>query len=70
MTLISRLTPVADLPELMRVTEVALWCDCASGTIYQAIRAGDLGHVRLGRLVRVPRQALQDWISASERRTA
>ena len=55
MTLISRLTPVADLPELMLVTEVALWCDCASGTIYQAIRAGDLGHVRLGRLVRVPR---------------
>jgi excisionase family DNA binding protein len=56
---ISRTTPIANLPELLRVPEVAAYADVSPGVIYEAIRCGQIPHVRLGRLVRVPRSALQ-----------
>ena len=62
---ITRATPLADLPELLRVDELACWADCGRGTIYEAIRCGTLPHVRVGRLVRVPRAGLQKWISTA-----
>lgn len=55
---ITRQTAVADLPELLRVEEVAQWLDIGRGTAYELVRTGALPCVRLGRLVRVPRLAL------------
>lgn len=55
---ITRSTPLCDLPELLRVAEAAAWADVSRGCIYSAIQSGTLPAVRLGRLVRVPRQAL------------
>lgn len=55
---ITRTTPLADLPELLRVDEAAAWLGVGRGTIYEMVRRGDLGHVMLRRLVRVRRDAL------------
>ena len=55
---ISRTTPLADLPELLRPEEAAAWADVSKGTIYELIRRNELPCVRLGRLVRVPRSAI------------
>ena len=62
---ITRTTPAADLPELLRVDEVARWAAVGRGTIYEAIRRGDLAHISIGRLVRVPRTAVEAWLNAS-----
>lgn len=66
---INRHTPLSDLPELLRVPEVAAWMDANVSTVYGAIASGALPHVRLGRLVRVPRTALQAW-AQGHRQTA
>jgi excisionase family DNA binding protein len=57
---VTRLTPVDDLPELLRAEEAAAWLGCGVGTVYELIRRAELAHVRLGRLVRVPRAALAE----------
>ena len=67
---ITRRTPIVDLPELLRVEEVAAWCDCGRGTVYEAVRCGSLAHVRLGRLLRIPRQAIEAWLRTAERRAS
>lgn len=68
--MVTRITPIADLPELLRVEEFAAWCDCGKGTIYDAIRCGTLPCVRLGRLVRIPRAAITSWVHATEERAS
>jgi excisionase family DNA binding protein len=55
---ITRWTPVADLPELLRVEEASAWLDCGRGLVYDLIRQGQLAHVKLGRLTRVKREGL------------
>ncbi len=55
---IGRDTPLDALPELLRVEEAAAWCDVSSGCLYEAIRRGELPSLRLGRLLRVPRDGL------------
>lgn len=62
---IHRQTPLAELPELLRVPEVAQWADCSRGAIYDAIKTGTLAHVTIGRLVRVPRTALVAWLEGA-----
>jgi excisionase family DNA binding protein len=54
---ITRHTPVADLPDPMRVEEVAAKLDVSTGIVYAMVKAGQLGF-RLGRLVRIPRAAV------------
>jgi len=66
--MITRHTPLDDLPHLARVEEVAAWLDVSRGEVYTLIRAGTLAHVKLGRLIRVPREALAALVS--ERRSA
>ncbi len=53
-----RNTPATDLPELLRVAEVAEWLDCGSVLVRDLIRRNELQSIRLGRLLRVPRAAL------------
>jgi len=67
---ITRLTPIADLPELLRVGEVATWADCSKGAIYEAVRCGSLAHVKIGRLLRIPRLAIETWMRTAERRAS
>jgi excisionase family DNA binding protein len=50
---------IANLPELCRVDEARRVLRISKSTVYELIRRGDLPSVRLGRLVRVPRVALE-----------
>jgi excisionase family DNA binding protein len=56
--IITRQTPVEDLPQLVRVEEAATWTDSSDWMIRESIRHGQLAHVRLGKLIRIPRAAL------------
>jgi excisionase family DNA binding protein len=66
--MITRFTPVDDLPALLRVEELAIFLDVSRGEVYALVKSGTLAHVKLGRLIRVPREALAALIA--ERRTA
>ncbi|MEQ1757597.1 MAG: excisionase family DNA-binding protein [Vicinamibacterales bacterium] len=57
-TTVTRLTPVSDLPELLRVGECSVWADTSEFTIREMIKKGELRAVRFGRLLRVPRSEL------------
>jgi excisionase family DNA binding protein len=68
---ITRRTRVDDLPELCRVREVAAFADCSEGAVRDAIRRGQLGHVvRIGRLLRVPRESIVKWLLPAEEQIA
>jgi len=47
---------------LLRIPEVAAELRLARSSVYQLIQTGELPVVRIGRAVRVPRSALEDWI--------
>jgi excisionase family DNA binding protein len=66
---ITRMTPLAHLPELLRVDEAATWLDCGKGIVYELAKTGELPSVRLGRLLRIRRDGLTKLV-AEERRTA
>jgi excisionase family DNA binding protein len=55
---IDRCTPLADMPTMLRVPEAADWLDLSPGAVFELCRRGELEHVRLGRLIRIPRRAL------------
>lgn len=55
---ITRQTPFNELPEYLRVDEVAAWLGCGRGLAYRLVEDGTLPSVRLGRLVRVRRDGL------------
>ncbi len=54
--------PMENTRLLLRATEVATALGIGRSLAYQMIAAGVLPTVRLGRSVRVPRAALEDWI--------
>jgi excisionase family DNA binding protein len=56
---ISRCTPVADLPELLRVEEAAAFLGISKWLTYELAKRGDLPSVRLGRLLRIKRDGLE-----------
>ena len=47
-------------------TEVAETLGISRSSAYALIQAGTLPSIRLGRLVRVPCEALQDWIKENQ----
>lgn len=55
---ISRFTPLDQLPEMLTIPECAAWLGTGRGLAYDLCRRGDLATVRFGRLLRVPRSAL------------
>jgi excisionase family DNA binding protein len=59
---ITRRTPLADLPEFLRIEETATVLDCGKGVVYAMVRTGELASVRLGRLLRIPREALEQMV--------
>jgi excisionase family DNA binding protein len=62
---INRLTPVSELPSMLRVQEAAAWCDVSAGAIYSAIKDGTIKSVAFGRILRVPRTELEAWMSGN-----
>ncbi len=49
-------------PLLLRLTEVAEQLGLGRSTVYQLLQRGDLPCVRIGRSVRVPADALAEWV--------
>jgi excisionase family DNA binding protein len=50
-------------PELLRAEEVAKVLSIARSTVFELMAARELPVVRIGRAVRVPREALRQWIN-------
>ncbi len=48
-----------DMPDLVSVPQAAAWLGCSVITVRRMIAAGKLKRVKVGRLDRVPRKALE-----------
>jgi excisionase family DNA binding protein len=60
---ITRKTPLADLPEFLTVDEVADWLALGRGLVYALVRSGELPSVKFGtKVIRVPREALAELV--------
>jgi excisionase family DNA binding protein len=49
-------------PDLMRPADVAPLLRVTTGRIYQMVAAGCIPAVRLGRAIRIPRAAWEEWL--------
>jgi excisionase family DNA binding protein len=60
--------PLAGLPEVLRVREVAAILRVGRNQLYEAVARGELPAVRIGRTIRIPTTALRDLLAASTHR--
>jgi excisionase family DNA binding protein len=63
---LARSTPKTIEPILLRPIEVARMLSLGRSTVFNAIAAGELRAVRFGRAVRVPREAVEEWVRTKE----
>jgi excisionase family DNA binding protein len=56
---------LATLPEVLTAREASAILRVGRNQLYQAIGRGELGAVRIGRSIRIPKQALLDLLSAA-----
>lgn len=65
-------TPPVDLGSYLTVTEVATALRTDRGTVYRHVRAGRLAAVRFGGAIRIPVDALEEFLApaADSRGTA
>jgi excisionase family DNA binding protein len=64
----SSTSALATLPEVLTVREAAVILRVGRNQLYQAIARGQLGAVRIGRSIRIPKQALLDLLAAASPR--
>jgi excisionase family DNA binding protein len=56
---------LATLPEVLTVREAATILRVGRNQLYQAVARGELGAVRIGRSIRIPKQALLDLLASA-----
>jgi excisionase family DNA binding protein len=56
---VKRAIRLETMPDLITVDEAADWLGCSVVTVRRLIRAGTLTRVKVGRLDRIPRTALE-----------
>jgi excisionase family DNA binding protein len=56
---------VAALPEVLTAREAAAILRVGRNQLYQAVARGEVGAVRIGRSIRIPKQALLDLLAAA-----
>jgi excisionase family DNA binding protein len=61
----SSTSTLATLPEVLTVREAAAILRVGRNQLYQAIGRGELGAVRIGRSIRIPKHALLDLLAAA-----
>jgi excisionase family DNA binding protein len=66
----SSTTTLATLPEVLTVREAAAILRVGRNQLYQAVTRGQLGAVRIGRSIRIPKHALLDLLAAAGPPTA
>jgi excisionase family DNA binding protein len=64
----SSTSTLANLPEVLTVREAAAILRVGRNQLYQAIARGELGAVRIGRSIRIPKHALLDLLAAASPR--
>jgi excisionase family DNA binding protein len=57
----------AALPEVLTAREAAAILRVGRNQLYQAVARGELGAVRIGRTIRIPKQALLDLLDSADR---
>jgi excisionase family DNA binding protein len=55
----SRSTPYAELPEFLTPEEFRAYLGLGRNTVYDLLRRGDVPHRRFGRIIRIPKSAVQ-----------
>ncbi len=58
----SRFRQIDDLPLSLRVDELMAVLDIGRNTAYTMLRSGQIRSVRIGRQIRIPRDALVDFL--------
>ena len=66
----SSTSALAMLPEVLTAREAAAILRVGRNQLYQAVARGQLGAVRIGRSIRIPRQALLDLLASTGPLTA
>jgi len=66
----SATSALAMLPEMLTAREAAAILRVGRNQLYQAVTRGELGAVRIGRSIRIPKHALLDLLAAASRPTA
>ena len=61
----SSTSALATLPEVLTAREAAAILRVGRNQLYQAIVRGEMGAVRIGRSIRIPKQALLDLLTAA-----
>jgi excisionase family DNA binding protein len=61
----SSTSALATLPEVLTAREAAAILRVGRNQLYQAVARGELGAVRIGRSIRIPKQALLDLLTAA-----
>jgi excisionase family DNA binding protein len=56
-----------EVPLLLRAPEVASLLGISRARAYELVATGALPSIRIGRSVRIPREALETWIKSSTR---
>ncbi len=58
-----------NLPAVLTVEEAAVALRIGRSAAYEAVRTGDIPHVRIGKLIRIPRVALMEWLGQEKETT-
>jgi excisionase family DNA binding protein len=66
----SSTSTLATLPEVLTVREAAAILQVGRNQLYQAVGRGELGAVRIGRSIRIPKHALLDLLTPASPPTA
>jgi excisionase family DNA binding protein len=61
---------LAALPEVLTAREAAAILRVGRNQLYQAVTRGELGAVRIGRSIRIPKQALLNLLASADPPTA
>jgi excisionase family DNA binding protein len=61
----SSMSALVTLPEVLTAREAAAILRIGRNQLYQAVGRGELGAVRIGRSIRIPKQALLDLLAAA-----
>ncbi|MCH7669305.1 MAG: helix-turn-helix domain-containing protein [Acidobacteria bacterium] len=65
----SSVSSIDDLPPVLSIRDVARFCSVSEFLIRELVSTGKLGHVRLGRLIRIPRASLAVLLSGEDSST-
>ena len=59
MSAVTRFTPIEELPQYLTIEEFCAFMAIGRSCAYELVRTGKIESVRFGKLVRIPRRALE-----------